>query len=146
MRIFLLFIIGLVISNNLIAQVLKDHRWENRVVVIQAKDASSANYQKQLEEFVNSVEEFEERRIVLYQIVNQKYKYTDFKKPSLESVWKPFLKWDELKVNPDEIFKIELVGLDGGIKLESKQVVLKEDLFKLIDSMPMRKYELKKNR
>ncbi len=146
MKIILLFILSLFIANALIAQVLKDHRWENRVVVIQAKDASSANYQKQLEEFVNSVEEFEERRIVLYQIVNQKYKYTDFKNPSLESVWKPFLNWDELKVNPDEIFKIELVGLDGGIKLESKQVVLKEDLFKLIDSMPMRKYELKKNR
>ena len=44
--------------------------------------------------------------------------------------------------NHDE-FTFVLIGLDGGEKMRSTKVVSLEQLFGLIDSMPMRQWELK---
>jgi hypothetical protein len=41
-------------------------------------------------------------------------------------------------------FRFILIGKDGGIKLSSDKPVKLEQLFALIDSMPMRRYEVKK--
>ena len=38
-----------------------------------------------------------------------------------------------------------LIGLDGGIKLEQIQILSAEKLFAIIDGMPMRKREIRKN-
>ena len=40
-------------------------------------------------------------------------------------------------------FRFILIGKDGGIKLSSDKPVTLEQLFALIDSMPMRRYEVK---
>ena len=42
----------------------------------------------------------------------------------------------------DQSFRILLIGKDGGIKYESNQYVSLIQLFKLIDSMPMRQDEM----
>ena len=42
----------------------------------------------------------------------------------------------------DQSFRILLIGKDGGIKYESNQCVSLIQLFKLIDSMPMRQDEM----
>ena len=42
----------------------------------------------------------------------------------------------------DQSFRILLIGKDGGIKYESNQYVSLIQLFKLIDSMPMRQNEM----
>ena len=36
-----------------------------------------------------------------------------------------------------------LIGLDGGIKLEQTTILKKKELFRIIDSMPMRMEELR---
>jgi hypothetical protein len=38
-------------------------------------------------------------------------------------------------------FRVILVGKDGTVKLDSKAVVSDDELFQLIDAMPMRRYE-----
>ena len=45
-------------------------------------------------------------------------------------------------VNPGE-FTVLLVGKDGGIKLKRQDEIRLEDLFALIDSMPMRREEIR---
>ncbi len=47
-------------------------------------------------------------------------------------------------IKPDQ-FAIILIGKDGGEKLRSFTVVQSKTLFALIDSMPMRKAEMRKN-
>jgi hypothetical protein len=42
-----------------------------------------------------------------------------------------------------EGFEILLIGKDGTVKLRSDKPVSSEDLFALIDSMPMRKREMR---
>ena len=46
----------------------------------------------------------------------------------------------------DQSFRILLIGKDGGIKYESNQYVSLIQLFKLIDSMPMRQDEMQHDR
>ena len=43
-------------------------------------------------------------------------------------------------------FTFLLIGKDGGIRLRSKKVIPKEQLFALIDVMPMRQDEIKRQR
>jgi len=39
-----------------------------------------------------------------------------------------------------------LIGLDGGVKLKETEVLKKEDLFSIIDSMPMRLREIRQKK
>lgn len=64
-------------------------------------------------------------------------RFTSAEKNSSE--WK---KWD---VDSDKSFTFILVGRDGGEKLRSSEVVTAEKLFGLIDAMPMRKDEMRRN-
>lgn len=41
-------------------------------------------------------------------------------------------------------FRVRLVGKDGGVKLDSAKPVTCEELFKLIDAMPMRQAEARR--
>ena len=77
-RILFLLIAFITVSNMLMGQDLKIHIWQDRVIVIQTKDKNSLNYQKQLKELTNADKDLRERKIVLYQLENQRYKYTDF--------------------------------------------------------------------
>ncbi len=49
--------------------------------------------------------------------------------------------YDRFGVDGDD-FRVILVGKDGSVKLERNQAVDSGDLFALIDSMPMRRYEM----
>lgn len=51
--------------------------------------------------------------------------------------------WKKWKVDASEAFTFILVGRDGGEKLRSNELVKTDKLFGLIDSMPMRKREMK---
>ena len=42
-----------------------------------------------------------------------------------------------------EKFRVILIGLDGGIKIEKVKAISKEELFQKIDAMPMRIREIK---
>ena len=60
-----------------------------------------------------------------------------FSKENAEQ-WK---KWD---VDTSSNFTYVLVGRDGGVKHKSGKIVSCKELFALVDAMPMRKYEVKK--
>jgi len=49
----------------------------------------------------------------------------------------------EASQNLDKGFGLELIGLDGGVKYRSTSAVPLEELWTLIDGMPMRRAELK---
>lgn len=49
----------------------------------------------------------------------------------------------DYKLNPSDEFVAWLIGKDGGVKETYKKPVATKDLFRLIDSMPMRKQEMK---
>ena len=55
---------------------------------------------------------------------------------------KPDILRDRFSV-PDSQFRVVLIGLDGGAKLTSDEVVPTQRLFGLIDGMPMRQREIR---
>jgi hypothetical protein len=50
----------------------------------------------------------------------------------------------ELAVGPTTIFEVLLVGKDGGVKLRREQPVAASEIVALIDTMPMRRQEMRR--
>lgn len=129
------------------AQDLKKHQWENRVVIIASQNEDSRTYQEQITEFNSLPKEFKERKIIVYQVLPDRYKLTDYQIKGKDIEWTTSPTLFDKFVNNKEDFKVILIGLDGGIKLEKTKVLSTTELFAAIDVMPMRRAEMKnKNR
>lgn len=82
---------------------------------------------------------FAERRMVLYEIIAGKSMRNGV---PLEDIQNRAL-LDSLQLEPPYAASVWLVGLDGGIKLQSAEPVDLQQVFQLIDGMPMRQNELR---
>ncbi|MBC8756254.1 DUF4174 domain-containing protein [Kordia sp. YSTF-M3] len=129
---------------NMNAQDLKKHQWENRIIIIKATDIASKKQQQQLKEFRDASEEMIDRRFVVYVITRDDFRLINYKNSALNTSGKISEKLKN-SLNPKEDFEVFLIGLDSGIKLQQTEVLTKIDLFKIVDSMPMRRNELRKN-
>ena len=134
---------GLLVLLNLNGQNLTTHKWENRVVVIQTSSELNKTYLAQIEAFINLEEEFRERKLIIYTVIGNKYKLTDYQKEKAEASWLVSTKIYGDLLDQRDPFKIILIGLDGGIKLAQQEVLPAGVLFETIDAMPMRRAELR---
>ena len=131
---------------NLNGQNLKKHKWRNRVLIVKTSDIKSKKYQEQLNEFKNSIEELIDRKFILYQITGDDFVLLDYKNNELNNSGKISRKLTDTILNEKENFEVILIGLDGGIKLQQTEILMKEDLFNITDSMTMRRNELITNK
>jgi hypothetical protein len=138
----ILVMIGCSSLFNLNAQNLKEHEWKNRILIIKSSDIKSKKYREQLKEFRNSIEDLIDRKFILYKITGDDYVLIDYENSKLNNSGKISGKLTEEVLNQKEDFEVILIGLDGGIKLQRTKILTKEDLFKITDSMPMRRDEL----
>lgn len=122
------------------AQDLKDHQWEDRLVLVLADNKDKQNFQKQLAELQKDREALKERKLVIYQILPDKFT-TGLKAESWKNNSELYHKY---KTNNQD-FQVLLIGLDGSIKLEQSAVLSLKKLFSTIDSMPMRQSEMRQN-
>ena len=142
----ILIMIGCSSFMNLNGQNLKKHKWRNRVLIIKTSDIKSKKYQEQLNEFKNSIEELIDRKFILYQITGDDFVLLDYKNNELNNSGKISRKLTDTILNEKENFEVILIGLDGGIKLQQTEILMKEDLFNITDSMTMRRNELIRNK
>ncbi len=124
-------------------QNLEKHTWKNRILIIKTVDGESKKYKAQLDVFKNSVEEFVDRKLILYTIENDHFTVTNYKDRTLNDSGKISGERTQSMFNDTEVFEILLIELDGHIKLQQTEILTKEALFRRIDSMPMRKNERK---
>ena len=110
--------IGVMICIQSFSQDLGQYRWRNRIILISG-DTESSVYQKQI------------------QILNQE----KFQQPLEE---RKLLVITNDRNAKQEDFNLKLIGLDGGEKLNSNDFVDPQLIFDLIDSMPMRRSEMKR--
>ena len=112
---------------------------ERRWLIIVA-DKKNPSFQQQIEWIEAEKESAIERKIgvILWN--------TDEITPIFNSPTKTIEPSDYLKskISNDKKFEVILVGLDGGIKLRQDQPVTTDELFSLIDSMPMRQREMRR--
>lgn len=139
-------LLAFILFQNLNGQNLDSHRWKNRVLIVKTQEIPSDKYKAQLEVFKEADASLADRKLVLYMITGGTYRLVDFddgiKKES-----------DELPISAKQTvladgndFEVLLIGLDGGIKLRQTKVLTIGELFNLIDSMPMRRAEIRRRK
>lgn len=125
------------IPGHAVSQVFDKHHWKDRVIVIHADDFSMPSLRIQLETLSSDMAGLKERKLVIYQVVGREFKTGILPSDTVLLFPHP--------VNCDTIgFTIRLIGLDGGVKLEKHHPIPLEDIFSLIDQMPMRQAEMKR--
>lgn len=124
------------------AQNMEKHTWKNRILVIKTSDSASVVYQEQIKEFRDAAEELKVRKFVFYKITGDYFELMDFTNPASNESGKITGKPVGMTLTEKENFEVILIGLDGGVKLQQKDLLRKEDLFDIVDAMPMRRNEL----
>lgn len=118
---------------------LVEYRWKNRLVLIFAPSIEDSFYLKQKSEFKGKLAELEERDIITIELLEASI--STIAEIPLNNGQQSFLR-KKFEVIDDFVFI--LIGKDGTVKLRANELVSSEDLFSLIDSMPMRKEEMRR--
>jgi hypothetical protein len=122
------------------AQSPEAFRWKSRLIVLFTPTPDNALYREQLDRLLQDQEALRERKLVVLSAS------ADGKAPLPSSFLSPKLAreyYAHFGVKPGEFVTV-LVGLDGGAKYRAKgRITAPEDFFDLIDTMPMRRQELR---
>ena len=116
-------------------------RWQKRVLVISAASEDDASFRTQLEALQASEAEFAERDLVLVSLLDDSGSAAD---RQLSARQVAGLR-EALGIEPGA-FALRLVGKDGGTKLSRDAPVSMLEIFGLIDTMPMRRQEIRDRR
>jgi Domain of unknown function (DUF4174) len=121
---------------------LKNYVWHKRVLLVFAPDAQNEAFKQQNLAIKEGKKGFEDRDLVVITIFNASG--LDEKNKLLNRETAISLR-KKYKVLDDE-FKVILIGKDGGAKKTATLPMSNQQLFNLIDAMPMRKDEMKNGR
>lgn len=136
-QIYSLILSLLTIPGISIGQELSKHQWKDRVLLVFGASTDVPYYEDQLSLLSSESKGLEERRLVIYQILPDKYRLGGTDNPWIRSgeIYQKLMK-------SGTNFQVMLLGLDGGIKLRQDKPVKANQLFGMIDGMPMRIKEL----
>jgi bifunctional DNA-binding transcriptional regulator/antitoxin component of YhaV-PrlF toxin-antitoxin module len=116
-------------------------QWKKRLLLIFAADNAQSNFQSLANEISSRQADVDDRDLVVLEILESgtsRMNRSRIEPQKGASIRK------QLGIAPDE-FTVILVGKDGGIKLKRNDQVRLEEIFQLIDSMPMRQDEMSQN-
>lgn len=118
-------------------QPLSQHQWKDRLLLLFCAEPDNKLAKRQLESFQEESAALEDRDLLIYRICPDLV-YGPDNHPEVTAEW--FYK--HYRVGKDE-FNVILIGKDGGEKLRSEVFIEPEKIFDLIDTMPMRRAEMK---
>ena len=121
--------------------ILKPYHWQNRILIIFSPDAENDQLKKQQNIFSKNTSALKERDLVLFEILptnGENPRQKQMNQQEVESLR------DHYNIDNEE-FKLLLIGKDGGVKEVFNEVVAMENINKVIDAMPMRQREMRKN-
>lgn len=119
---------------------LNEYQWQNRLILVFNDLDSEVQAQMQLDKFTGQTPELQDRDLLIFRIDDSQVsdgldsKVTDIEAASLRK---------SFNIDIEE-FVVLLIGKDGGVKLRSEEVVSSQELFALIDGMPMRRSEIRR--
>lgn len=117
---------------------LDKHKWENRLLIVFAPDGQHTDFQAQLAAFQEAQQGLSDRKLLVYEVYSETgiTSQGDYlSQAEVRALYKGFA------VALGE-FRVLLIGLDGGIKMQSRTVLSTQEIFSKIDKMPMRQTEL----
>lgn len=120
------------------SQVLSSRQWKNRVLLIMSENPNDPLVKQQVSLFSKDAEEMKERKLLLMQVFPEFYLMggdSAIRRTSGEV----YFDYKSAKKS----FELILIGLDGDEKMRRAELIRPEDLYAIIDAMPMRRYEMK---
>lgn len=123
----------------MMAQDISNYRWENRILLIICERADDPYVAKQLTAFREGSKDMLERKLeIILSTKDNVYIGLNLDKTKIELPQYATYKSTSLP------FEMILIGLDGGIKMQYTEYTSLKEIFSLIDSMPMRKAEMRR--
>ena len=119
------------------SQVLSTRQWKNRVLLIMSENPNDPLVKQQASLFSEDVEEMKERKLILLQVFPEFYLMggdSAIRRTSAEV----YFDYKSVKKN----FELVLIGLDGDEKMRRTELIRPDDLYAIIDAMPMRRQEM----
>jgi len=123
-------------SLNIEAQDLSDYKWKNRIVILYEAENNIAEVKSALEIIESNASKINERDIILFTYKDRVLYTTEGKATSIK----------KSSTLPKSYNGYILIGKDGDIKAKSSYPFKIQQLTDLIDSMPMRRSEMKSNK
>ena len=123
----------------MLSQSLSEYQWKNRLIVIFTETSNSREFQKQMDILNQDQAGLNDRKLKVIHAIPDKHQIVFPEK----SGWQNSNLYQKKESKID--FEVILIGLDGGVKLRETNPLEIEKLFDLIDSMPMRKAEMRRN-
>ena len=118
---------------------LDQFKWKNRLLFIFAPQEGDAFAQALQNEILTQPDEISERDLVVFNIFETGPSYMDTTRIDPQTAAAIRTRF----AAPPGQFTCILVGKDGGIKLRQDALVKLEEVFNLIDAMPMRREEMR---
>jgi hypothetical protein len=116
-------------------KIPKDFQWKNRILILN-------NYKNDEQWFDDTLAaEVQNRKLLIFHFVDGELKNSNFPE-EIDNL--KFL--EKLKYKADSESAWALIGLDGGVKNSGYEMPLPKEIFKLIDSMPMRQSEIRNSK
>ena len=119
---------------------LRRYQWENRLLLVFAPTHGEPLFQALHESVAARGLDIEDRDLVFFEVVENGPSTQDGE--TLNPAASRLLR-ERFDV-PEGAFSVILVGKDGGIKLERQDRTSLDEIFALIDSMPMRQQEMRR--
>ncbi len=113
--------------------------WDKRVLLVSAPDAGDEDLRRLTGDIDQTIDEFKDRDMVLVTLLDSGRAAAgerELAKAEVESM-------RETLGVADDAFSVVLVGKDGGVKLKSDGPASLDDIYALIDEMPMRRQEMR---
>ena len=124
----------------MLSQSLSEYQWENRLIIVFTESDTSEEFQNQIEILDEDQNGLKDRKLKVLHAVPGKHQTVLPNK----SGWQDSNLYEKKESKTD--FEVILIGLDGGVKLRQTKPVETKQLFGLIDSMPMRQAEMRRNK
>lgn len=102
-------------------------RWHNRVLLLFAPDENDHPLKQQIAIVKSYIKGFEERDLRVFSIVGETAAARSLRE-KVDAAGHSFI--------------VVLIGKDGGVKLRRTEPISAQDLFDIIDTMPMRRNEI----
>ena len=120
------------------SETLDDLRWKNRIVLV-SQGEDPIQFSRQMKELVTNEESLIDRHMLIFKVEgDQLIEAGNDAKIEIDS---RTAKKYQLR---EGVFEVILIGKDGGVKLRENSLVEQEKIFALIDTMPMRQAEMRR--
>ena len=118
---------------------LKDYQWKNRLILAFSPSPEDTGYRALEKEIAVQAEEIIDRDLLVFHILETGE--IKLGESSLQTGAGDYLR-KIFSIRPGT-FTVLLIGKDGGVKLRREGGVELDEIFSLIDTMPMRQREMK---